>query len=388
MNKYKLKIIGKNPNYFVRELIKRKINIYDLKVLAKEVYIIIDIKDYSKIKEIKTSYKIEIVERLGPCKYKYLIKKNYLFCLGFIFAIFLNIFLSNIIFDVEIVHTNKDIISIIKTDLDYYGLKKYHFIMPYKKTEQLVQKILKKEVNDIEWLEIKREGTRYTVQVEQRKKNKPSIDCQARNIIAKKPARILEIQATSGEVVVKINDYVEKNMPLISGFIHNKENIVSKRCAEGRVYGEVWYKVNLDFPLNYKEEIKTARSTYGLEINLFSRHINLFNNYKTFIKKTTPLISSNLLPVNINFTKYYETKVTEKNYTLQDIDKEALSKAQETLKNKLPENSSIISKKVLKKQRNNSRIIVEVFIKVKEDITAYQDISKVDINELQEQKEG
>lgn len=388
MNKYKLKITGKNPNYFVKELIKRKINIYDLKTLAKEVYIIIDVKDYSKIKEIKTSYKIEIIERLGPCKYKYLIKKNYIFCLGFVFAVVLNIFLSNIIFDVEIVHTNKDIIEIVKNDLNYYGLKKFHFILPYKKTENIVQKILKKEVNDIEWLEIEKSGTKYTIQVEQRKKNKPSTTCQARNIIAKKPARILQIKATSGEVVVKINDYVEKNTPLISGFIHNKENIVSKRCAEGTVYGEVWYKVNLDFPLNYKEEIKTTKSTYGLEINVFSRHINLFNNYKTFIKKTTPLISSNLLPVDINFTKYYETKVTEKNYTLKDIDKEALNKAQETLNNKLPENSSIISKKVLKKQRNNSRIIVEVFIKVKEDITAYQDISNIDINKLQEQEEG
>ena len=110
MSKYKIKITGKNPNYFVRELIKRKINIYDLKAKSKEVYIIIDINDYSKIKEIKTSYKIEIVERIGPTKYKYLIKKNYIFCLFFLGAIFLNIFLSNIIFSVDIVHTKKNII--------------------------------------------------------------------------------------------------------------------------------------------------------------------------------------------------------------------------------------------------------------------------------------
>lgn len=387
MSKYKIKITGKNPNYFVRELIKRKINIYDLKAKSKEVYIIIDINDYSKIKEIKTSYKIEIVERIGPTKYKYLIKKNYIFCLFFLGAIFLNIFLSNIIFSVDIVHTNKDIIDIIKNDLDYYGLKKYHFVMSYEKCEKLVKKILKKEANDIEWLEIERQGTKYIVQIEQRKKNKPVNNCQARNIVAKKAARILEIKATSGEVVVKINDYVEKNATLISGFIHNKETIVSKRCAEGDVYGEVWYKVNLDFPVKYKEVIKTNNERYGFFINIFSRKINLFNKYKTYVKKDIPLISNSLLPVNINFTKYIETKVTNKDYNLKDIDKEALEKAEKTLKDELDEDATIISKKVLKKVKNNSRIVVEVFVKVKENITDYQDISKITIEDMEKRQE-
>ncbi len=387
MSKYKIKITGKNPNYFVRELIKRRINIYDLKAASKEVYIIIDINDYSKIKEIKTSYKIEIVERIGPTKYKYLIKKNYIFCLFFLGAIFLNIFLSNIIFSVDIVHTNKDIIDIIKNDLNYYGLKKYHFIMPYEKCEKLVKKILKKEANDIEWLEIERQGTKYIVQIEQRKKNKPVNNCQARNIVAKKAARILEIKATSGEVQVKINDYVEKNATLISGFIHNKETIVSKRCAEGDVYGEVWYKVNLDFPVKYKEVIKTNNESYGFFINIFSRKINLFNKYKTYVKKDIPLISNSLLPVNINFTKYTETKVTNKDYNLKDIDKEALEKAEKTLKDELDEDATIISKKVLKKVKNNSRIVVEVFVKVKENITDYQDISNITIEEMEKRQE-
>ena len=109
MSKYKIKITGKNPSYFIKELIKRKINIYDLKTTSREIFIIIDISDYTKIKEIKTSYKIEIIERIGPVKYKYLIKKNYLFCCAFLLAILLNIFLSNIIFEVKIVHTNKEI---------------------------------------------------------------------------------------------------------------------------------------------------------------------------------------------------------------------------------------------------------------------------------------
>ncbi len=387
MNKYQIKITGKNTSYFIRELIKRKINIYDLENNYKEAYIVIDTKDYAKIKEIKTSYKIEIVKRLGPVKYKYLIKKNYFFVIGFILAIFLNIFLSNIIFDVKVVHTNKDIVSLVRNDLAYYGLKKYHFVKNDKYIDSLVDKILHKEVSNIEWLEIQRKGTKYIVQVEQRKKNKPISACKMRNVVAKKAARILEIEATSGEVAVKINDYVEKGDVLISGLIHNKEDIVAKRCASGKVYGEVWYKVKMNFPVNYQEKIKMNEYTYGLEINIFSKHLNIFNKYKTFIKESHPLVLSSLLPVNINFTKYIKTKVIKKTYTLKDIDKEALSKASKTLLNRLPTKSKVISKKVLKKVRKGSRIEVEVFVKVKEDITAYQDISNLNIEQNKEEKE-
>lgn len=383
MNKYKIKISGKNPNYFIKELIKRKINIYDLKTSSKEVYIVVDVEDYSKIRDIKTSYKIEIVERIGPAKYEYLIKKNYIFCIGFLFALLINIVLSKVIFNVEIVHTNKDIVEIVQNDLNYYGLKKYNFVMPYAKVEKLVQKIQKKEVDDIEWLEIERIGTKYRISIEQRKKNEAVKKCSARSVVAKKAARILEINAFSGEVQVKINDYVEKNTPLISGFIHNKENIVAKRCADGIVYGEVWYKVNLDFPINYQEVVKTKEKRYGLEINVFSRNINLFNKYKTYAKENLPLISNKLMPINISFTKYIKTKVINKNYTLKNIENEALKKAEETLFNKLPEDADIISKKVLKKAKKNSRIEVEVFIKVKENITAYQDISKINISDME-----
>jgi len=41
----------------------------------------------------------------------------------------------------------------------------------------------------------------------------------------------------------------------------------------------------------------------------------------------------------------------------------------------------------LKKTINNSKIEVEVFFKVKENITDYQDISNIDIEELNKKEE-
>lgn len=378
-NQVKIKITGKNPNYFIKELIKQKINIYYISSKAHEAIIIINYEDYKNLIKLKTTYKIEIIQYLGINKYKFLIKNNLIFITFFIFAIIVNIFLSNLIFEIEIVHPNREIIEIVNNNLKYNGIKKYNFKVSFTKKEKIIASILKKEVDNLEWLEIEEQGTKYIVKVEQRRKNTAQLQCTPRNIVAKKDARIVSIAATKGEVVTKINDYVHKNDILISGFIHNKEDIVSKKCATGVVYGEVWYKIKITLPKNYQEETLTGKKSIGFQINFFNKEINLFTNYKTKKVKNIPLIKDNLLPININFTHYFETKVKKENYTLENASLKALKIASKKIKDQLSTNESIISKKVLKKEQNNSKIYIEVFMKVKEDITKYQDISNIDI---------
>ena len=63
-----------------------------------------------------------------------------------------------------------------------------------------------------------------------------------------------------------------------------------------------------------------------------------------------------------------ETKVIDKAFTIKNIDKYGVYLAEKKLLLKLPKDSKIIKKKILKKEENNSRIIVEVFFKVNEDI--------------------
>ena len=88
---------------------------------------------------------------------------------------------------------------------------------------------------------------------------------------------------------------MKKGEVLISGIITRDEKPMTKVRAEGKVFGEVWYKVNLDFPTHYYEEIKTKKTSYGLEMRIFSKNIVLFNKYKTYIKKDIPLISNVLM---------------------------------------------------------------------------------------------
>lgn len=377
INRYKLVITGRNPDYFLKKIIKKKINIYDLEKSHKKIYIVVDDVGLDDIRSIKTSYKIQVVGRLGLARVEYIIKKYMLFLIFFVFGIFVNIFLSNIIFDVDVVHSNPYIRELVFNDLKKYGIKKYNFKVSYAKKEKIVNKIVSDEKNDIEWLEIDSIGTKYIVKVEQRKKNKDKETCVRRNIVAKKDAMILGIEATEGEILKKKLDYVKKGDIIVSGVIYNKEKIVAQKCATGKVYGEVWYLVSLDMPVNYKEENVTGRVKKQLEFKFLNKEFHLFSHFKSYKRKSYSIISNNLLPISLDFTSYFETKVKSKNYTLDNIEKDAISLATNKLTNKIGKDSEIVSKKVLKKYKKNSKIIVEVFFKVKEDITEYLDYEEI-----------
>lgn len=386
-SKYRISIRGKNPEYFVKKIIAKNINIYDFDKKAKEVTIVVDSGSYKKIKEIKTTYKIKIIERMGVEKYKYLLGKYFIIVIGFFIGILLNVVLSKMIFKVEVIHPNKVIRELILDDLKEAGIEKYHFKVSYNKKEKIKEKILREEINDLEWLEIEEVGTKYVVKVEQRKKNEKEEVCTERNVVASKDAMILEIEATEGEVVKKKLDYVSKGDILISGLVYNKEEVVAKRCATGKVYGEVWYKVNLELPKNYYEENVTDKKKKQLEVQFLNYNYSLFSTFKTYKKKETPILQSRLLPIDISLVTYLETKVIDRNYTLENIDDVAKELAENKLRDKLNRDDQIISKKVLKKGEKESRIIVEVFVKVKEDITAYQDITNINIDELNKKEE-
>ena len=377
----KIKITGKNPNYLLNELIKRNINIYNLVKTNDSLIIIISYNDYLKLLEIKTTYKIKVVKRFGIPRIKELIKRYFYIIIFLIIGIIINIILSNVIFDVEVIHPSKRIINLVEKDLKELGISKYKF---KKNTKIIKEKILEKEKDKIEWLEIENIGTKYIVRVEERKINKEESPCTPRNITSKKEAIILEIKSSSGEIVKKINDYVSPNEVIISGIIHNKEDIVSTRCAEGIVYGETWYKVKLSIPKEYAIEELTNRNRLGINIKLFNKDLNINNKYKTYKKNNITTLHSNIIPISISFTKYLETKIIRKIYTINNVDEIALNLSTKEMNKKLRKDEEILSKKVLKKSINNSKIEVEVFFKIKEDITNYEDISNIEINKKEE----
>ena len=115
ISKITLNISGKNINRFIRKLRANRINILKIKYKSKnEANITIYKKDYEKIKKIKSIYDIKEIDLQGFIKIKKNIinSKHLIILIILFFSIFL--LLTNMIFDIEIIHSNKNLRRLIK----------------------------------------------------------------------------------------------------------------------------------------------------------------------------------------------------------------------------------------------------------------------------------
>lgn len=388
MSHYIIKIEGRRPNSLLSLLIILKIPF--IKKKETKDYLILEIEEeyFQKIKKLAPTYEITILKRTGKAYLIHLYKTKKIFLYSTIFAFLVIILLTNIIFSVRVVETDKEIKDMILTDLRENGITRFRFKVSYKRKEAIREKILEKEKNYLEWLEIEEVGTMYQVKVIRRINNPKEEELKPRSIVAKKKGRITRIEADYGEVTTKKNDVVDKGDTLISGLIKNKEEIKTKVAARGKVYAEVWYQVNLNLPTIYQEEIKTGKKKNTLEIIFLDKNIfisELFK-YNNSISKETILYNSPLVPFRISFTKKEEIKLKQVAYqedkTLKKIKKLAVDK----LKQRIGNDIKILAINVLKKKASADKIEVELFFKVEEDITSYESLENIDIT-LENQKE-
>ena len=221
-------------------------------------------------------------------------------------------------------------------------------------------------------MEIEEYGTKYIIKVVERKKNKNIDNCVPNNIVAKRDAIVLDIQASSGEVLTAINKSVKKGDILISGNIYNKEEIVNTKCSIGKVFGEVWYQVYVDVPVHYYEENVTGKIEKKIGFDLFNYSTK--SSFSTYKRNDKNIIYNKLLPLRLYYTEYLETIVTDKVFDLNNVDNFALELATKKINNRLGEDDKILMKKILKKDMKDSRIIVGVFFKVFEDIGVTEEI--------------
>ena len=371
-----LRIEVNHINSFLRYLYSMGINLYSIKKDHQILEVIIPYKDFEKVKKIKTIKKLTIVNTYGIPKMKNIFHQYLFLLLFFILGLLINCILSQMIFTVEIDCTNKKLLKTVQKDLKRYGISPYHFKVSFEKKEKIKESILLLEKDKIEWMEIEEHGTKIIVQVEERKLKKEEESCLPRNIVSTKNASITRMDVIRGEIVKKKNDIVSRGEIVVSGEIHNKDEVVSQECSIGTIYGEVWYKVRVEVPEKQMKYQKTKNYTLGV-YSINHQNKKFFHEKYSYSDKTMyPIITSNIYPVSIGFVTYQRLIPIKEQYNLYTVDSIAYQKALIKLKEKTKEEPNVLRKKILKKEIKNSKIIIEVFFAVEENITSYQNIEK------------
>lgn len=373
----KVRIIGKNPKLYFKRYILNKIRYYNYKnVGIKEIELVIDYNSYSSLVKKKTLYDVKIVKYYGAIKYKILLKENMTLLLSFVIACLYLLLLSNTVLDIDVIHSDKSLRAFVTEKLSNKKIHKYKFI-PSFDIRKKVCKLIKEENKDkIEWIEIERYGSKLIVKVLERKKNPTEETNEKRHIVAKKEGIIKKIESTSGVILKKKNDYVQKGDIIISGDIIKDDVVKAQVRAVGKVYAEVWYNVSVSYPLNYKQIIYLDDVKNNISINIFNKKFYFKKNYESINIKNKKLIKSKIFSFSVMKEKTRKVKIRTQKYTKTQAIKKATSLAEKKIIKQLKEDEYIISKKTLNFDIKDSRIEIDVFFKVYEDITSYKNVDE------------
>lgn len=372
MNKRIYLEVSNELNRFIKKCIDNNINLYNISYVKDKMVVLIDVKDYLKIKRLNYYSKIRVVKYDGLLNIKKIIKDN-MFYISVVFLsfIWMNL-LTNYIVDIEIIHSNSGIRRLLKEELDKNNVKRFSLAYSFEELDNITKKILADNKNNLEWVSIKKDGMKYIVRAEERIIKSEVVSDKPRDIVASKDAYITKVIGSKGNVLVRQGEYVKKGTVLISGKITLYEDVKGVTSASGSVYGNVWYECTVETPKEISSERLTGRKRYNLNVG---NKILLRNKYQNFRQKNIRGIK--IFGLKIKFYKEEEVEIIK---TKTD-DEYALNRLKEEFDKKLNGKGVIIYQKVLKKEENNSTIKYRVFIITNELINAYSYFEDSDIND-------
>jgi similar to stage IV sporulation protein len=370
-----------NTNSYYNIIIKLNdigINILDNKKERDYILIKTYLSDYNKIKKYLKSYKISVYSNTGLLKIKDILRKYIVFIMSVIISIILLLFINNLIFKVDIKSNNKNIKKLLSSELNKYNLGVLKLKKNHKEIEDIVDSILDDNKDTLEWLEIKYDGLIMIVNVVEKTINKEEVKYNNCDVIAKSDAKIISMNINKGVPLREINDYVNKGDIIISGTITYNDEIKDIVCASAEVYGEVWYKVHVEMPL--KEEIikYTGKNRYNININYKDNEYDIFKSRIDGLKEKEITSLYTLNSFKINLVREKEYIIDSYKLEIDDAHNKALKKVIDKINMTLDEKEEILLQKVLKKEVNNSTIILDIFVVTKEDIGIIKEVKSGD----------
>ena len=368
------KVIVKIKKYKIYEIIKTlsKYNIYYNKLDKKQDGITLEInyKDYKKLKALFKK-NTKIIKHTGIYGLIETFKKHYIFIISIILSYFVILILSNVCFGINIETNNNELKEIIIDKLDEFGIKKYKFKKDYNEITEIKNKILEDNKDKLEWLEITENGVYYNISLTERIiKETPNVENEIMDIVSTKDALIQKVIIRKGTDIKYVNDYVKKGEVIISGDIIKNDEVVGNVIPDGDIYGEVWYTVTTTVPYNFIEYVSTGEKVNHYYINFLNHKMTIlgkFDSSNVFIREKTiidkPYIFFKLMKEEKEIFEYKELTLSS-----SEAYEEALKRSNKSINAKLGDDEHIIDKKVLKKNEFSSKIEIEVFYRVYENI--------------------
>lgn len=373
-SKMKLNIKGKNIERFIKRIITNHIEILKVEPVNRtEINLVIYKDDYAKILELKTIYNVTLIDVYGIIKIREVINIYKFIIGGCILGICLLVFLSNIIFNIEVIHTDSEVRKFLTTELENYGLKQYRFKKSFHDIQSIKKQILETYKDKIEWLEIEESGTTYIVKLQLRILPDTQKDNRNQHIIATKNAVLKKVTAENGQIIKETNSYVNTGDIVISSDVYLNGELKNRVRAEGTIYGEVWYKVSVEYPYIYSEVKETGKYKEAYSLKILNKEIEFsFDKYKEKRVEEKTIIKHSLLPFSFVKQSQREIETISLVLTEEEAIAKAIEEAKKKMNDQLKDDETIIKYQILQTNVKEDKVVLDIFFTVYENITGYQ----------------
>ncbi|SDK53623.1 sporulation protein YqfD [Sediminibacillus albus] len=397
-----VKASGHHPELFFDLCAREGITVWNVKKINDtECLGNIRLSDIPSLKVLrrKTVYKLSFPSRRGL---PFLIKKIFRqkpFVAGLLLSFLFVVFLSNIVWDVEIKGVHPEIEKKISQKLDAYGIQPGALKFTLG-TPAAIQKRLLDDLPELLWVGVTEKGTTYQLEaveksiVEEQKATGPS------NIVAAKKGVIVDMFVAKGLPLVKVNDVVEAGQVLVSGRLNDKKEQEDKNAdkddaadskngqlvsAEGDIFAETWYRVKTTIPLETSYQVLTGESNAKYRLKLGNLQIPVWGfkdaDYEQTYKETNikPIYFFKwTLPLSVVEEQVHEQESYQQKRTEDEARSAAVDQASKQLQTELGRDADISFQKVLHERIENGKVKLILYFKAKENISKIQPISQGD----------
>ncbi|MFI3116097.1 MAG: sporulation protein YqfD [Clostridia bacterium] len=373
----KISVKGSYIERFFNVCAKNDIAIWNIKKIdIDEVQVNILLEDYTKLREFipKTKCEIFIISKKGMPYVMSKLRYRYAFISGFFMCFITYYILTNYLFAIEIVGTEKT--SMIYDMLEENDITIGTKISTINVTQAKNNIILHND--EILWLAINIKGNMATVNVFEREETPTIVEKDVPcDIIADKTGLIDSIEVLYGEKIVDVGQTFLKGDVLVSSEVVNYPQIeeIEQRYVHSiaNIKASVWYNITRYLPSEIYLKNYTGREYSDYTLVFGKKAINLIENTRNsyafydkivYTQKIT-LSKSVTVPVYLKVETY--TEYTPETYKITE--QTAFEILENSIKNKLQENidGSIITEKNTESVTDNL-ISLNMYIQTLENI--------------------
>lgn len=351
LKKYIIKISGEKIYSFFEITRKENINLLRVRFENNQMKAEISFFDLKRIKKlaVENDVNIDIYDKEKKF-YKYFTKRKF-----FYFIIIFILMLTTMVFfsaRASIININTGIEGLDKkilSCLEENGLKKGSFV--YTLDLKKIENTVKKEISEIAWISIHKDGTEINVYTRLKTPKKEVLDDSVIcNIVAECDMKIIKAKVLKGKLVAPVNSEIREGDIIVSGFYKNPHGSYSLRHANAEIEAE--FKKEVVF-IQKRTEITKERSDNAfsnVNLELFSLNIPIFdfdNNFNNFNVSTSTYklnFFNKNLPACIRKTTYTENTNVQNIYSKNKI-ADLLKEQTEKYENDILSTYEIIDKK-------------------------------------------